>query len=96
MNIYRLKFTAKCPNDGSTVEYDWTLYTCYTFMTEELRRIADGFGEGYHERIADQLYERFSGQQKITAIHAGDVQVETRRPEFVHWARPGSLARDPA
>jgi len=88
MNTYKLRFRARCPNDGSLVEYEWVLHTGYTFMTEELRRVAASFSEGYHERIADQLHERFGGQQVITATHAGDVVVETRRPEFVHWARP--------
>jgi hypothetical protein len=93
MNTYKLKFKAKCPNDGTLVEYDWALHTCYTYMTEELRRVADSFVEGYQERIADELHERFGGQQVITAVHAGDVRVETRRPEFVHWARPSDGAQ---
>lgn len=87
MNIYTLKFKAKCPVDGALIDYDWKLHTSYVFMAEELRRIADGIGEGLHEKIADDLHDRFGGQQRLVAVHAGDVHIETIRPAFVHWAR---------
>jgi len=93
VNVYSQKFTARCPVDGSIVDYSWTLHTCNTYMAEELRRIADGFAEGLHERIADALHGRFGGQQTLEATHAGDVHIKTLRPEFVHWARPAPASQ---
>lgn len=95
MNIYSLTFKAKCPVDGSEITYDWMVHTEHVYMAEELRRIADGIGEGLHESIADALFDRFGGQQRLKATHAGDVHIETRRPAFMHWARPAP-AQDPA
>jgi hypothetical protein len=88
MNVYSLKFQARCPVDGATIDYEWTVYTEHVYMAEELRRIADGLGEGLHEKIADDLHDRFGGQQRLRATHAGAVLIETRRPAFMHWARP--------
>lgn len=94
MNIYSLTFKAKCPVDGSEITYDWTVHTEHVYMAEELRRIADGIGEGLHERIADALHDRFGGQQTLEATHAGGVHIKTLRPEFVHWARPAPVTQE--
>lgn len=87
MNTYKLKFQAKCPVDGSVIEYDWSLHAGFTVMAEELRRIADGIGEGLHEKIADELFDRFGGSQSLRAVHAGGVTIKTTRPHLAHWRR---------
>ena len=87
MNIYRLTFTAKCVHDNSLVEYAWTVHSGFTIMAEELRRIADGIREGLQEDIANQLFDRFGGQQVLVATHAAGVTIETLRPHVAHWRR---------
>ena len=96
MNVYTLQFKARCPVDGTVIDYDWTIYTAHVYMAEELRRVADSLGEGLHENMADALFDRFGGRQRLKATHAGDVHIETRRPAFVHWARPGHFESEVA
>jgi hypothetical protein len=96
VNTYRLKFQAKCPVDGSSIEYEWALHSGFTVMAEELRRIADGIGEGLHEKIADDLFDRFGGSQCLRAVHAGGVTIETIRPDLAHWRRHQGFDGAPA
>lgn len=78
-NTYVTEFKARCPVDQSLIDYRWTLVLDYVVMAEELRRIADGIGTGLHEEIANQLFDRFGGVQRLRATHAGGVEITTNR-----------------
>ncbi len=78
MNIYRHTFTATCPSDGDTIIYSWEIRSNRVVMVEHIKTATALIKSGYHERIADELLERFGGDQKIIATHQG-VEIETVR-----------------
>lgn len=47
-------------------------------MVEHIRTATSLIKKGYHEKIADELHERFGGEQRIVATHQG-VEIETLR-----------------
>lgn len=77
-NTYRLKFLAKCPNDGAMIFYKWELKTPDLHMVEDLKAAVALITEGHQERIADDLHQQFGGEQRMWGIHQG-VEVETVR-----------------
>lgn len=78
MNIYRLTFAATCPNDGDLILYKLEIRTEQLIYVEHLKAETALIKRGYHEEIADQLYERLGGEQRITATHQS-VEIETLR-----------------
>lgn len=78
MNIYRHTFTAVCPSDGDTIVYSLEIRTLRVVMVEHIKTATALIKSGYHERIADELAERFGGDQTIKAVHQG-VEIETVR-----------------
>lgn len=78
MNIYRHTFTASCPSDGETIVYSLEIRSLGVIMVEHIKTATMLIKSGYHERIADELAERFGGDQTIIATHQG-VQIETVR-----------------
>ncbi|KTB91321.1 hypothetical protein CCL16_11740 [Pseudomonas syringae] len=71
MKTYRHTFTAVCPSDGDTIIYKLEIRTHLKTATALIK-------SGYHERIADDLSERFGGDQTMIVTHQG-VEIETVR-----------------
>ncbi len=82
MNIYRHNFTVACPNNDLPVDYLLEIRTHRTIMVEVIvetcRDTAKDCPKPYHEKIADMLFERFGGEQTMTAFHHG-VEIRTER-----------------
>lgn len=78
MNTYRHTFAAVCPSDGETIVYRLELKSLSMIHVEHIRAATALIRSGYHERIADDLAERFGGDQTIIATHQG-VEIETVR-----------------
>ncbi|MFY1021184.1 hypothetical protein [Ectopseudomonas khazarica] len=77
-NIYRHTFVAECPSDSDQIIYSLEIRSQSMIRVEHIRTATALIKHGYHEAIADQLYERFGGEQRITATHQG-VEIETLR-----------------
>lgn len=78
MNTYRHTFVATCPSDGESIIYRLEIKAPKVIMVEHIRAATALIKKGYHEQIADQLHERFGGEQRIVATHQG-VEIETLR-----------------
>lgn len=78
INIYSHTFAAACPSDGETIIYHLEIRSASMIHVEHIRTSVALIKSGYHERIADELIERFGGDQTIKAIHQG-VEIETVR-----------------
>lgn len=78
MNTYRHTFVATCPSDGDSIVYKLEIKSRETILVEHIKTATALIKKGYHEEIAASLYERFGGEQRITAEHQG-VQIETLR-----------------
>lgn len=80
MNIYRIRFAAKCKNNGHTIDYDLQIESEHFVMAEDIEATADQCSAAgiYHEEIADFCFLRHGGVQTITARH-GRVDVTTIR-----------------
>lgn len=80
VNIYRHIFVASCPSDGESIIYRLEIKSSKAIMVEHIRTATALIKAGYHEQIADELYERFGGEQRIVATHQG-VEIETLRSD---------------
>jgi len=78
MNTYRHTFVATCPSDGESIVYRLEIKVPEVIMVEHIRTATALIKKGYHEKIADELHERFGGEQRIVATHQG-VEIETLR-----------------
>lgn len=78
MNIYKKTFVVKCPSDNDMIVYDLEIHSDEMVRVEHINTAVALIAEGYQENIADTLYERFGGYQKITATHQG-VEITTER-----------------
>lgn len=80
MNTYRTEFFALCPVNKTRVHYHLKIETDQIISVEELlEHLATVCAEGFHELMADYLYETFGGTQILVAYHHG-VEIETARP----------------
>ncbi|HCF1883447.1 hypothetical protein ACPTHL_08910 [Pseudomonas aeruginosa] len=77
-NTYRHTFAAERPADGEQIIYRLEIRSPTMIRVEHIRTATALIKTGYHERIADELHERFGGEQRIVATHQG-VEVETVR-----------------
>ncbi|WEZ90406.1 hypothetical protein P3R38_09135 [Pseudomonas sp. NyZ480] len=77
-NTYRHTFTAICPGDGEVIVYSLEIRSQSMILVEHIRTATALIKQGWHEQIADQLAERFGGDQLIKAVHQG-VEIETVR-----------------
>lgn len=80
MNIYTRKFVASCPNNGEPIIYTLRIETNRMIQVEHIVTATALIKEGFHEQIADQLFNRFGGRQMLEAHHHG-VDIETVRGE---------------
>lgn len=71
MNIYRQRFTVKCPNNDRTVSYRLKLRTSKVIKVEDIQIKCEEFKAAFHEDIADLLLICFGGEQTIKAFHHG-------------------------
>lgn len=78
MNIYRHTFTAVCPSDFEVIVYSLEIRSLAMIRVEHIKTATALIKQGWHEQVADQLAERFGGDQVITAVHQG-VEIETVR-----------------
>jgi hypothetical protein len=78
VNRYTHEFTAICCANQKQIKYRLVIETQAMIRVEEIVETCDGFESGFHEDIADNLFNRFGGKQTITAHHHG-VDIETVR-----------------
>lgn len=78
MNTYRHKFVAVCPNNGEVIFYELKIETDRVIPVEHIVTAVALHRKGFHEDIADSLFERFGGKQTMVAYHHG-VDIETVR-----------------
>lgn len=78
MNIYKKTFVVKCPSDNDMIIYNLEIHKTEMVRVEHINTATSLIDEGYQENIADALFERFGGYQKITAVHQ-DVEITTER-----------------
>lgn len=78
MNAYTTEFFANCPNGGARIKYRLRIETRDMLMTEDITAAVEATDEGFHEEIADQMFQRFGGVQTLVADHHG-VTIETTR-----------------
>ncbi|MFJ3487130.1 hypothetical protein ACIPL1_27480 [Pseudomonas sp. NPDC090202] len=78
VNIYRYQFVAVCPSDGEFITYSLEIRTPEMIMVEHIKTATALIKTGYHEAIADLLFDRFGGEQHICATHQG-VAIESVR-----------------
>lgn len=71
MNSYSYSFPVICPNDGENIIFNLTLETYDTIYVEDLKSFLDLHKTSYQEKLADALYLKFGGSQKIEAYHQG-------------------------
>lgn len=79
MNIYQTRFWAKCPVNKQTIYYDLQIRHNQQIKVESILDELTTITEGFHEDIADQLHDKFGGNQIIKAEHHG-VHIITERP----------------
>lgn len=77
-NTYRYTFTATCPDDGEVIVYSLEIRSQTMIRVEHIKTATALIKQGWHEQIADQLAERFGGDQVIKAVHQG-VEIESVR-----------------
>ena len=70
MNIYRYRFTAKCPADGQQIQYQLEIRTDDMIMAEDIVKHCN-HADGYQEYIASKLKEKLGGSVKLTGTHSG-------------------------
>lgn len=81
MNTYRHRFTVACPNNSLPVIYRLRIRSLSVVMVEDIAAFCAGLAaipRPYHENIADALFAKFGGRQRIRAHHHG-VDIETHR-----------------
>lgn len=79
-NTYRHTFIAVCPADGESIVYQLEICTQDMIRVEHIRTATALIKRGFHEQIADDLFQRFGGRQVITAVHQG-VSLESVRAD---------------
>lgn len=77
-NIYRRQFVSVCPADGDSIIYSLEIRIKTMVRVEHINLAVGLEKNAFHEEIANRLYSRFGGEQRITAVHQG-VEIETVR-----------------
>lgn len=78
MNVYRRQFVSVCPADGDAIVYALEIRSATMVRVEHINIALALEAKAFHEDIADRLFDRFGGEQRMTAVHQG-VEIETRR-----------------
>lgn len=91
-NFYKTRFEALCPADGEAITYSAQIAVEKMLRVEDINTFTASIREGFHEAIADILFERFGGLQCVKAEHQG-VQITTfrdsdeRHPKTREWVK---------
>ena len=78
INRYRRQFVCRCPVNDQRIFYSLTIETPSQIMVEHINETVEGFESAFHEGLADDLFARFGGTQRLIAHHHG-VDIETVR-----------------
>lgn len=78
LNIYRRQFVSVCPADGDAIVYTLEMRFAQMVRVEHINTALALEPSAFHEDISNRPFERFGGEQRITATHQG-VEIETRR-----------------
>lgn len=78
LNIYRRQFVSICPADGDSIIYTLEIRSRAMVRVEHINVALALESKAFHEEIADRLFARFGGEQRMTAVHQG-VEIETQR-----------------
>lgn len=78
MNEYRARFVAKCPSNEIEVHYELMIETTRMILVERITQTVEKHTRGYHEDIANSLFQELGGVQTLVAEHHG-VTITTRR-----------------
>ena len=79
MNVYEKQFVSVCPNNGQAIIYQLRIETTDEMVQVEHINLACAlFSRGFHEDIANSLFNRFGGRQVLKAHHHG-VDITTTR-----------------
>ena len=81
MNVYTYGFISTCPNDNERISYVLVIESKQTIFAEDIVAACSEHKSAFHEVIADDLFTRLGGRQKITAEHCG-VKIETYRGDL--------------
>jgi hypothetical protein len=78
MNKYSTKFIALCPVNNKPIIYQLKIKHIEKILVEDILETISEFSSGFHESIADGLFEKFGGEQTLIANHHG-VVIQTER-----------------
>lgn len=78
MNIYTTKFVALCPVNNKPISYCLEIKHLDKIFVEEILEEVKKFTALFHEEIADELFLKFGGRQRLIANHHG-VVIQTER-----------------
>lgn len=78
MNRYDHQFFAICPTDNASIEYSLTIKTDRVIMVEDIMAACQARPTIYHEDLADTLFAKLGGRQKLRAMHQG-IHITTTR-----------------
>ena len=78
MNIYKIKFSARCPVDKAAIEYTLRIESEAKILVEDIRFVVGNVKRGFHEDIADRLIDILGNRQVLTATHQ-HVRIKTIR-----------------
>lgn len=79
MNTYETSFFCICPTNKVRILYALKIDSAETIIVEELLdHIAKWYESGFHEPMADHLFEAFGGVQTLVADHHS-VTITTKR-----------------
>lgn len=78
VNVYRRQFVSVCPADSDAIVYSLEIRSATMLRVEHINLALALEEKSFHEEIANRLFDRFGGEQRITAVHQG-VEIETRR-----------------
>ena len=70
-NIYRFKFSARCPADGANIEYAAEICANTMIRVESIHLHLTDIKEGFQEELADAMHAAFGGKLSIRGVHQG-------------------------
>ena len=78
MNIYTYQFKLKCPVNDLVIKYNLKIKSSEIIRIEDIVSFLAEYEKGFHEDVANKLFDQFAGYQIMKAFHHG-VHIETRR-----------------
>lgn len=81
VNKYTTNFFAICPVNKIRIEYELVIESTNLILVEELLSTVSSVDFCLHEKIADDLFNKYGGRQTLKAFHHG-VLIETLRGDY--------------